>query len=182
MSCYSKRCIYLHIDPAYLTCSRKQVRKLDRPQHIKYSSDMHRREALLHIDHRFNEHTYRDKRNHFDEGYPPSFVTRHTRRLRTQLCERRQHFTVAGKPAGTRGRGGEPSPAAASQGRNYSAGSDQSRPKIPSEHFERGLFVFQVYAALLGPRGPSNSTRRACCYLAGPWGPSGRGSVPNSRW
>ena len=126
---------------------------------------MHRREALLHIDHRFNEHTYRDKRNHFDEGYPPSFVTRHTRRLRTQLCERRQHFTVAGKPAGTRGRGGEPSPAAASQGRNYSAGSDQSRPKIPSEHFERGLFVFQVYA---------------CCYLAGPWGPSGRGSVPNS--
>ena len=143
---------------------------------------MHRREALLHIDHRFNEHTYRDKRNHFDEGYPPSFVTRHTRRLRTQLCERRQHFTVAGKPAGTRGRGGEPSPAAASQGRNYSAGSDQSRPKIPSEHFERGLFVFQVYAALLGPRGPSNSTRRACCYLAGPWGPSGRSSVRNSRW
>ena len=132
---------------------------------------MHRREALLHIDHRFNEHTYRDKRNHFDEGYPPSFVTRHTWRLRTQLCERRQHFTAAGKPAGTRGRGGEPSPAAASQGRNYSAGSDQSRPKIPSEHFERGLFVFQVYAALLGPRGPSSSTRRACCYLAGPWGP-----------
>ena len=135
---------------------------------------MHRREALLHIDHRFNEHTYRDKRNHFDEGYPPSFVTRHTRRLRTQLCERRQHFTVAGKPAGTRGRGGEPSPAAASQGRNYSAGSDQSRPKIPSEHFERARTI--CFSGLRGAtrapgaatwQGPGVLVAEAVCGTAG---------------